>query len=528
MKSNSILLLKVLLQNQFKFNQLKQKSNKQKMKLILISFAYLLVIAMLVAYSFLMGYSLGIMGIANIIPGYGITIVSLITLFFTIFKSNGILFGNKDYEMMISLPIKTSEIIKSRFLHMYLMNTLFAFVVMIPLGISYSIFVKPQGIFYLIWLCGITFSTLLPTTLAALLGAIIAYIASHFKYTNAFATILSLLLVIGILISSFGMGGLDQKEIDMTQLTKLGEILSSELNKWYPMSGIFQKAVIHYDIGYLLSFIAISLGWYILFIKALSFKYKAINTAILTHSTRSNYKIEQMKESSALMALYRKERKRFFSSYACVLNQGMGVIMAFIMTIAIVVFKIEKLEAYMQIPHLENVLVKVIALVFSGVLAMSCTTAVSLSLEGKNLWILKSLPITVKTIVDSKILVNLTITLPIAFIFGTLMNIKFQTDIITRLFFYFIPLVYSFFIAVWGMFINIKFPNYEWESETHLIKQGLASMLGMLGGPVFAILPIFIILVLPKVSYQFLQVIVILVIACFTSALYQKVIRCRL
>ncbi len=528
MKHNTILLLKLLLMNQLKLNQLKDKNRKKKLSMILIGAMVLFLSIMLGMYSYGIGYSLGMIGIARVIPSYALTIVGIVTLFFTAFKSNGILFGTKDYESLMSLPIKTSEIIASRFLHMYLMNTYFAFLVMAPLGLTYVVFEKPSGSFGFIWGVGILFSTLFPTTLATIVGGIIAFISSHFKYTNAVSIILSLILVIGILLSSFGLGGIEESVMQTAQLSKLGEMILNELHKIYPLSFLFEKAVVKNSWLSFVGFLALSVIIYLLFIKVLSLQYKKINTAILSFQAKSNYKLQEMKMSSTRKALYKKEIKRFFSSYAYVLNIGMGAVMASVMTLSVFILQPATLEKALEVTNLEPLLSKVISFAFSMVLCMSCTTSVALSLEGKNLWILKSLPVSTKIILDSKILVNLTITLPVSIVFGILMNLKFDTDIITRIFFYVIPITYSFFIAVWGMFINIKLPNYEWTSETAVIKQGLASMLGMLGGPVFALIPLIVVILLPSISYQFVQVGAVILIAMFVITLYRYLAKCKI
>jgi ABC-2 type transport system permease protein len=328
-------------------------------------------------------------------------------------------------------------------------------------------------------------------------------------------------------ISMF-MGNIDENEIDVTQFSNMGEMISKQMNAVYPISALFQKAIVESSIGALGLFIVISIGWYLLFLVALSTKYKSINTAIMTHSSKSNYKMRELKTSSATTSLYKKELKRFFSSNVYVLNIGMGAIMAFAMTIAIFVLKPEKLEEMLQVSNLENILIKIIAFVFSAVIAMSCTTSVALSLEGKNLWILKSLPLKTMTIMNSKILVNLTITIPIDLIFGVLMNLKFQTDIVTRIMLFVTPIVYSVFVAVWGMFINIKFPNFEWESETAVIKQGMASMIGMLGGAAFGVVPIGIILILQQYPYQLIQIITTAVFFVISVLLYKSVCKYRI
>ncbi|WP_099468163.1 ABC transporter permease [Konateibacter massiliensis] len=522
MKNNIAILLKIILINQFKLNKLKETKGSEKAKFVMIGVAVCFVGAILALYSFMLGLGLGVIGIGNVIPGYAITLVGLITLFFTIFKSNGVLFGTRDYEMLMSLPVKTSEIIASRFLHMYLMNTIFAALIMLPLGITYYIFEKPQEIFAIIWLIGILLSTLLPTALAAIIGGIIAYIAAHFKYTNAVATIFSIVFVIGILMSSFLLGGVEESDIPMMEIAKLGEFMSDELHKIYPISSLFDKAVINYDIIALILFVVLSIGLYLLFVKVLSLRYKWINTALITHRTKSDYKLQRLSTSSVLTALYKKELKRFFSSYSYILNMGIGAVMAVMLAVAVFIAEPATIEKWIEIPNVQPIIVNIIAFVFSTVLALTCTTSVALSLEGKNLWILKSLPITTKAIMDSKILVNLTLTLPTCLLFGTLMNIKFQTDIITRCFFYLVPVVYSLFTAVWGMFINTRFPNYEWESETAVIKQGLSSMVGMLGGALFAIVPIIVLIALQNVSYQLISGITILVVSAAGSVLYHR------
>ncbi len=521
MKNNGFILFQILMWNQYKLNEIKDKNSKYRRNAFLTGIVMAIVIGILATYSFGMGFALGKMGIAKVIPGYGIMIVGIITLFFTIFKSNGTIFAFKDYEQLISLPIKTSTIIASRFFYMYFMNTIFAAIIMIPLGIAYYIFEKPEVVFFVIWTIGILLATLIPTTLAAVIGAVIVYVASHFKYTNALVSISSVVLVVAIIVVPLFMGNGGSNTLDMNQLTNIGEMISQQSKMIYPISSLFETAVVENNIIELLLFIAISVGWYFLFLTILTTKYKAINTAIMTHSAKSNYKMTELKASSAMFALYKKELKRFFTSNVYVLNVGMGAIMALVMTIAVFVLEPAKLEEMMQVSNLNDTLMKVIAFGFSGVLSMSCTTSVALSLEGKNLWILKSLPVKTKTIVDSKILVNLTITVPIALLFGVLMNIKFHTDIITRIMLVVTPIVYSFFVAVWGMVINIKLPNFEWESETALIKQGLASMLGMLGGAFFVIAPIAAILLLNVYPYQLIQILATALFGLVSVFLYR-------
>ena len=138
-----------------------------------------------------------------------------------------------------------------------------------------------------------------------------------------------------------------------------------------------------------------------------------MNTALTNHATKRNYKMQSLEISSPFMALYRKELKRYFSSTIYVMNTGFGVVLLLIATIFIAIFGVENLDTLVGAPGISAMISFAAPFIISTMIAISCTTASAISLEGKNLWILKSSPIKTKTIFDSKIAVNLTILLPV-------------------------------------------------------------------------------------------------------------------
>ena len=82
MKSKCFLLFKV----QF-FNQVNVKSKAKSQIMVMVSMGILGVI--LAIYSYMIGYGLGSMGMAEVIPSYALAITSIVTLFFTAIKANG-------------------------------------------------------------------------------------------------------------------------------------------------------------------------------------------------------------------------------------------------------------------------------------------------------------------------------------------------------------------------------------------------------------------------------------------------------
>ena len=61
-----------------------------------------------------------------------------------------------------------------------------------------------------------------------------------------------------------------------------------------------------------------------------------------------------------------------------------------------------------------------------------------------------------------------------------------RAGIVTKLWFLLLPLVYIVFSAVWGLFLNIKFPKFSWESETEVVKQSASVGISILG--IFAVI----------------------------------------
>lgn len=75
--------------------------------------------------------------------------VGLVSFFTTINKASGVLFSYKDYDLVMSLPVKTSHVVASRILQLYVLNLFFTLMAMLPAGAVYAIKVNPGALFYL-------------------------------------------------------------------------------------------------------------------------------------------------------------------------------------------------------------------------------------------------------------------------------------------------------------------------------------------------------------------------------------------
>ena len=64
--------------------------------------------------------------------------------------------------------------------------------------------------------------------------------------------------------------------------------------------------------------------------------------------------------------------------------------------------------------------------------------------------------------------------------------ITFRPDFVTGLLCVALPIVFTLFIAAFGLVINLKNPNLNWQTEAVAVKQSIGVLIAMLGGFVIA------------------------------------------
>ena len=471
-----------------------EKDKRKKNGKIAVMVAIGMCIAMLIGYCSAAAYGYAYLGLLELIPGMAMTISSVIVLFFTMFKTNGEFFGFRDYDMIMSLPIPISTVVNSRFVNMYLWNTFFTILVMLPMGTIYFIFEKVTFTGIVFWILGMLLSPLIPTTIAAVFGAVITAFSSKFRYASAVASVLSIAAIVGLMVLSMSAGSqesglsnlVDSKTGNLNKevFSSLAPQISEQLNRTYPPVALFQRAVSKGDWVSFFLFAGISIGWYGLFVFLLSIKFRQINTALTSHQSKANYKMEKLYASSTLLALYKKTIARILKSTICATNLLIGCVMAILFSTAILVVGPEKMLKSMEMTPYLPVVKNAAGYVIAAMVSMTNTASVSLALEGKNIWLIQSLPIPPKKLYDSYLLTNLTFTLPTSVLCAIFFCIAFKVDVMTAFIIMLTPVAFSLFTAVMGIFIGNRLAYYDWQDEVQLVKQSMMSLFGMLGGMV--------------------------------------------
>ena len=476
------ILIRAQLINFFPINEIREPRNKKQSSVVIASFGIITLAIFCCVYNIMTAKTLVQVGQQELIPAYMVAISSFSILFLTIFYSNGILFGSRDIETLLSLPLKSSDIISSKFMFMYLLNFLIGFIFMLPGGIVWVLNGSLNVLQIILYFTSMIFVPLIPMCIAACMGMIVVAVSSYFKRKNVIALIFSFVMIgiIGyIAVSAMKSGNEDSIEI----------MLSKQITALYPISGLFvQHTNFPMYIGMGL-FIAFSTAVFYIFVKIVAMKYGLLNTLAKTTSRYSDNK-KSYNRKSIFLALYKKEMGRFLSSYMAVLNAGLGVILLCVFSIFLLFNSVEQIGESSGIENINEYLSNFAPLFIASMLSLSCPAASAISLEGKNIWILQSSPVKVKMILNSKIAVNLTLHLIGYMISIFAFMLKLDMNFIQVINLIIVPICYSIFITVIGISLNKKYPNYEWESEMMVVKQSMPVIVSGLIGIIALITPI--------------------------------------
>ena len=189
-------------------------------------------------------------------------------------------------------------------------------------------------------------------------------------------------------------------------------------------------------------------------------------------SVRIKYRRTQLKAAGAMSALLGKELRRFASNSMIILNSALGSVFLIVMGVAAIIYRDQLMATLGLLPGGMLAGMAVLALSFMG--AMDYISAASISLEGKSLWIPKTIPVPVRTILMSKVLLNVVIALPATVIASVCVAIALPFTALERLLVVLIPALVAVFISLYGVVINLRFPKFDYINEVNVVKNSMS------------------------------------------------------
>lgn len=397
-------------------------------------------------------------------------------LLFTTFAVKGVVFGGKDNDLLLSMPVPTTMLMASRVTAIYLENLLFAIFVLVPAGVICTFLTQNGvGLSLLFWMrlgLAVLALPLLDTALSVLFGALVAFLSVRVSRRALGQNIVMGIFMAAVFYFSFHLNGM------INSLAENAAGVKNSLTWAAPM--LWMGEGIMGNWGLLLVFVLCCVFPFALVVMGLGRGYRQAVTAFTARSVQSNYKLSAQTASGPKKALLKKEMQRFFGTPMYFWNAGIGLIMLLAAGAASLVMR-EKLLAYVEMAGYPFPLLPMAAAVIGFCLCTCPITAPSISLEGKYLWILRESPIEESSLLWVKVGFQLLLTLPCTVIAGLCISIAFSFSLRQGTVLLIATILFAIGHAAFGMIMGLCFPKLDAVNETVVIKQSMATVLAMFG-----------------------------------------------
>ena len=450
-------------------------------------------------------------------------LVSTILVFVQgVYRSEGILFGARDNDLLFSMPIKRKTIFATRLIKLTLFEYIWTFISMVPAFAVYAYFEKPQFAFYITALIIFITIPIIPIIMASIIAYLIQGIASRFKFKRITQILFNFIFVFGIMALSINL----QKF--MTGIAENARSISDFIYKIYYPMGLYEECITNFNAMKLAMVLGINILIFLIYIYLFSLTYFNIISKLSEKHSSSNYRMRKLKVENQNKALLKKELKRYFSSPAYIMNTIFGEVLLVIAAVY-VIFSQDKLQSIIASEMGSTISLKympVAVMIFTMfTIAMSNVTASSISMEGKSLWITKSLPVSEKRMFLSKMCLSWIITVPLSVISLLIFAIKLKFST-----FYFIAgiieiIVVSLWVSIFGLIINLKYPKLNARSDTEVVKQSMSSMISVYAGMILVAIPIMLYFVLKCTNLELFISMTLVAIALFVLILWKVLMK---
>lgn len=392
---------------------------------------------------------------------------------FGFFQAQGYLFQYKDFDLLGPLPIPQRVIIFAKISIMLVFVYLFSLIMVLP---TYGVWWYVSETSFLQFFFFLPMAMVAPIPLM-LLGSLVSFvlrkITQRWVHANVLQTIFSVLFILSFASFSF----VSNEILPPNWLANLDGLTFA--NDW------FVVAIEQMDIVSLLLFLLFNIVILIGFVVVMSHSILKINQQRNLFIYKPNEKVPQ-RALSLMSHLINKEWKRFVGTSIYFINAGFGILMLLTISIVSLFFPSTMDEFRQMIVAIGLEPLWLIFIVIGFSLSTVYTPAVSLSLEGKNINLIKSLPIQAWTIIQSKIYFNLLLTIPVAMLASVVGIYLFEFNVLHSILFLIIVILFTFLLSCFFMVLNLWFPRFDYHQEVEVVKQSLAALVAVFGG--FAIL----------------------------------------
>lgn len=490
---------------------------------------FLLFIAacILAPYTFLMNFLYGEFEKAGDISKYlsaMFVLCNAVTFIASLFSVYSVLFTDRDREILTPLPIKKHHIFLVNYIVLYLSSLFASFVFLLP---GFAVYIVRNGFFPILpvkIIISAAFFPALPLALAFILMSVVLRFISRFRNKEIFATIGGAVLICMCLYISNSSVSLSNIFLSEDGLFfHSGKIL---FNSYFCTKFLMSNGIesLFYICVNIISALVLTLLIYI-YGGAI---YNTICEKLTASVSESASKKKNLKQSRQQDALCMKEIKTILRSPVYAINCLINIVFAPLAAIMISAKRDVILDKITSVLYLKNTdtgfFYAMIGIYIAFLLmSLSMVPSTSVSREGKMFWLMRVIPVDIKTQIIGRAKAAVTLYsicgFLFIFLFGILLKINFLYII------YGIGVIFAGSIpfALAGLYIDVSNPKLIWDKETEAVKQNLNGMLGIFVSIVFSLIYMtpFVLYILGKLGKTaVIAAIPVCIVLCILLSIY--------
>lgn len=401
-------------------------------------------------------------------------ITVLLGTFGSVFNTFAGLYLSKDNDLLLSLPIPVRTIVISRLINVYIMGAMYASVVILP---TYGVYFFFTGFSITKLVCALLSFFILTgfvMLLSCILGLLVAKISLKLKRKGLATVLVSLLFFAAYYAVSFKLG--DIINLLLSNAVIYGERVKDSAYLLYKMGCMGYESI-----GWAL----LALGIILAMLTAVwILQIRSFTTILSASSKKENvvYVEKRAKEKSPFVALLAKEFSRLLSSPNYMLNCALSSLFIPVAGVVLLVMGDEIFlhmnAAFGSVPNADAVFICGILCLLA---AMNAVAVPSISLEGRSLWIIRSLPVNGRQVLWAKATMEILLgVVPMAFAW-ICSFIVLDAPLALKLMVGILPMIFVVSTSISDTAVAIKTPILTWTNEVEPIKHSggvFASLIG--------------------------------------------------
>lgn len=390
----------------------------------------------------------------------------------SIFMVQSQLYESKDNELLLSMPIRPSLILASRMVVILAINYLYQALVLLPAFVIWGMHEQITVKMVVCFVVGFLVLPLFVMFFSCICGWLLGLVMARVRRKNIIALVLS----VGLMLLYFYGYSNVQKYLGL--LIERGTDVAQAVKQVVFPLYCFGIAMASGDLFYLLLFVVCAV---VLF--ALAYGLIAASFLKIIVGKRGAAQVKYVKRTlqvqTPVKALWKKELTHLGSSAMYIMNAGLGSLFAVVLMVMVLVKK-DLIFEYIQMMGLPSAYIGgALCAAFALLSIMNFFSAPSISLEGKNLWIAKTIPVDYGQILLAKVYMHLTVALIPLAVSAAVCSVVLQVGVFSGILSVVFPGILTLAGGLFGVIVNLRFPRFDWLTEMAAVKQGMAVMITM-------------------------------------------------